>query len=70
MTGIDLLALVACITVMAAFLWLTYRYFQRIRDGRADPVINPSWTTNMRPTSPPPKLHRPDIDATSQDGEV
>lgn len=30
-------------------------YFKRIRDGRADPVVDPSWPTIMRPASPPPR---------------
>ena len=45
--------------LMALFIFGSWWYFKRIRDGRADPVINPSWTTNMRPTSPPPPLHGP-----------
>ncbi|BBX55441.1 hypothetical protein MSHO_07860 [Mycobacterium shottsii] len=58
----EIVAAVGCFMLMALFIAATLWYFKRIRDGRADPVINPSWPTMMRPTSPPPPLHDPDTD--------
>lgn len=62
----EALIAVASLTLMALFIWATLRYFRRIRDGRADPLVSPSWTNDMRPTSPhpldpedPPRTHRP-----------
>jgi hypothetical protein len=57
---VEILAPAACLVVMAVFVASSWWYFRRIRDGRADPVVNPSWTTNMRPASPPPPLEDPD----------
>lgn len=56
----EILAAVVCLLLIALFIAMSLWYFKRIRDGRADPIINPSWTTNMRPASPPPPLHDPD----------
>ena len=56
---IEILAAVGCLVLMALFIAGSWWYFKRIRDGRADPVINPSWTSTMRPASPPPLLHDP-----------
>jgi hypothetical protein len=56
---VGILAAAACFALMALFIFGSWWYFKRIRDGRADPVINPSWTTNMRPASPPPPLNDP-----------
>ena len=40
--------------LMVLFVFGSWRYFRRIRDDRADPLIDPSWTTAMRPPSPRP----------------
>lgn len=47
-------ALIAIVTLllMSLFLWLSIRYFRKIRDGRIDPLVSPSWTNDMRPASP------------------
>jgi hypothetical protein len=36
--------------VLGAFLAGSIWYFKRIRDGRADPVVNPGWPSIMNPT--------------------
>jgi hypothetical protein len=37
-------------------------YLRRVRQGRADPVVDPSWPSNLRPM--PRTLHDPaDVDA-------
>lgn len=51
---------IAGIALMVLFVVGSLWYFRRIRDGRADPVINPSWPSIMRPSSPPPPLRGPD----------
>ena len=57
-----MLAAVGCLMLMAIFIVASLSYFKRIRDGRADPFVNPSWPTILRPTSPPSPLHDPDAD--------
>lgn len=57
MTGV--LLVVGTVALMALFVAASLWYFRRIGEGRADPVINPSWTTMMRPTLPPPPLTPP-----------
>lgn len=61
-------ALIAIVTLMlmVIFLWVSIRYFRKIRDGRVDPLVSPSWTNDMRPASPhsldhdkPPEDPRP-----------
>jgi hypothetical protein len=42
------------LAVMTVFVAGSLRYFRRIRAHRADPVIDPSWPTIMRPSNPPP----------------
>ncbi|WP_099025790.1 hypothetical protein [Mycolicibacterium palauense] len=49
---IEVLALIGCLILMTLFVAGSLWYFRRIRDGRADPLVNPSWTTDMRPPSP------------------
>ncbi len=49
----EALIAIASLTLMALFIWATLRYFRRIRDDRADPLVSPSWTNDMRPASPP-----------------
>lgn len=54
---VSFIAAAASVALMTLFIFGTWRYLKRIRDGRADPIIDPSWTSNMRPASPPPHLH-------------
>lgn len=49
---VEVIAPIVGLLLMAVFFFGSWRYFRRIRDGRADPVIDPSWTTDMRPPSP------------------
>jgi hypothetical protein len=51
---------VATFGLMAAFIAVWLWYVRRIGKGSADPVIDPSWTAIMRPSTPPPSLHAPD----------
>jgi hypothetical protein len=51
------IAAIVCPAAMALFIVGSWWYLKRIRDGRADPVISPSWPSTMRPTSPPAALH-------------
>jgi hypothetical protein len=55
----EILAAAVCLVLMALFIFGSWWYFKRIRDGRADPVISPSWTINMRPANPPAPLDDP-----------
>jgi hypothetical protein len=45
-----MVALMGFVVVLA--IW----YTRRIRDGRADPVISPDWTSMERPASPPSSI--------------
>ncbi len=46
----DIIALLATVGVIVAILLISrYVYLHRIRDGRADPVIDPSWPSTVRP---------------------
>ncbi len=58
----DALAAIATVALIAAFIAASWWYFRRIGTGKADPIINPSWTSPMRPASPPPPLHDPHPD--------
>ncbi len=49
---IEVLAVIGCLLLMVLFLVGSLQYFRRIRDGRADPLVDPSWTADMRPPSP------------------
>ncbi|MGV0834182.1 hypothetical protein [Mycolicibacterium thermoresistibile] len=51
---------IAGVALMVLFVVGSLWYFRRIRDGRADALVNPSWTSDMRPASPPPPLRGPD----------
>lgn len=57
---IEIIAAVGCLVLMTLFVFGSWWYVKRIRDGRADPIVNPGWTTDMRPASPPPPLDDPD----------
>ncbi|WP_123025449.1 hypothetical protein [Mycolicibacterium stellerae] len=61
MTG--LIAPIITIAVMALFVAAWVFYLRRVRQGRADPVVDPSWPSNLRPM--PRRLHDP----ASQDPE-
>lgn len=50
----EVLATIAMVVLMALFIVVSIRYFKKIRDNEADPIIDPSWPTIMRPSSPPP----------------
>ncbi len=56
----EILAVIIGVALMTLFVVGSLRFFTRIRDDRADPIINPSWTSDMRPVSPPPPLRDPD----------
>ena len=58
----DLIAPIVTISVMAFFVAAWAFYLRRVRQGRADPVVDPSWPSNLRPM--PRHLHDPaDVDA-------
>ena len=59
----DLIAPIVTIAVMALFVAAWVFCLRRVRQGRADPVVDPSWPSNLRPM--PRSLHDP----TSQDPE-
>jgi hypothetical protein len=44
----EILFTVGCLALMALFVVAALWYFRRIRDGRVDPLVNPSWTSDMR----------------------
>ncbi len=50
----------ATFVLMAMFIAVWLWYVRRIGKGSAGPVIDPSWTTIMRPNTPPPFLHAPE----------
>ena len=54
----EIVAAVVAVVLMALFIYLALKYFRKIGRGEADPVVNPSWTTNMRPTTST-ELHEP-----------
>lgn len=47
----EIVAAVVAVVLIAFFIYLSLKYFRKIGRGEADPVINPSWTSNMRPTT-------------------
>lgn len=51
---IEVIAPIVGLALMVLFIAGSLWYFRRIRDGRADPLVDPSWTTDMRPPSPRP----------------
>ncbi len=53
----DLIAPIVTIAVMALFVAAWVFYLRRVRQGRADPVVDPSWPSNLRPM--PRHLHDP-----------
>ena len=59
----DLIAPLITLAVMALFVAAWLFYLHRVRQGRADPVVDPSWPSNLRPM--PRNLHDP----ASQDPE-
>jgi hypothetical protein len=54
---VAIVAAATCLAAMALFIGGSRWYFRRIRDGRADPVINPGWPSIIRPASPPAAPH-------------
>lgn len=48
---IDILAAIASLVLVALFILATLHYLRRIRAGRVDPLVSPSWTEDMRPAS-------------------
>jgi hypothetical protein len=53
----DLIAPIVTFAVMALFVAAWVFYLRRVRQGRADPVVDPSWPSNLRPM--PRHLHDP-----------
>lgn len=45
----DLIAPIVTFAVMALFVAAWVFYLRRVRQGRADPVVDPSWPSNLRP---------------------
>ncbi len=57
-----LLAPALTVVAIGLFVGAWAFYLRRIRQGRADPVVDPSWPSNLRPM--PRQLHDPsDVDA-------
>jgi hypothetical protein len=54
----EVLAAIVMVVAMSLFVAGSLWYFRRIRQGRADPLVNPSWTTTLRP--PPVQLPEPE----------
>jgi hypothetical protein len=52
----DVLWLAAMLATMALVVIFAIWYTRRIRDGTADPIISPDWTSFERPTSPPSSI--------------
>ncbi|MDX1886052.1 hypothetical protein [Mycolicibacterium sp. 120270] len=58
----DLLAPTLTLLAIALFIGASAFYFRLVRQGRADPVVDPSWPSNLRPMAR--NLHDPaDVDA-------
>ena len=45
----DVLAPALTVTVIGLIVAGWAFYFRRVRQGRADPVVDPSWPSNLRP---------------------
>jgi hypothetical protein len=60
----DLLAFLATVGVVVAVLAGRFFYARRIRQGRADPVIDPSWPSTARPQLYPLAEPPPDTDTS------
>ena len=57
----DLLAPILTVAAIGLTVGAWAFYLHRIRQGRADPVVDPSWPSNLRPI--PRHLHEPgDVD--------
>jgi hypothetical protein len=59
----DLIAPLITLAVMALFVAAWLFYLRRVRQGRADPVVDPSWPSNLKP------MPRSLYDPASQDPE-
>jgi uncharacterized lipoprotein YddW (UPF0748 family) len=53
----DVLAPIVTIVAVGLFVGAWVFYLRRVRQNRADPVVDPSWPSNVRP--PPRHLHHP-----------
>jgi hypothetical protein len=56
----DVLAITITVLVIAMVIGAWVFYLRRIRQNRADPVVDPSWPSTVRP--PPRYLHEPSTD--------
>lgn len=58
---VDLLAPILTLLALALFVGAWAFFLRRVRQGRVDPVVDPSWPSNLRPM--PRHLHDPaDVD--------
>ena len=55
----EVLAPIISILVIGLFVAAWVFYLRRVRQGRADAVVNPSWPSNLRPL--PRQLHDPSV---------
>lgn len=53
----EVLAPIITILAIGLFVGSWMFYLRRVRQGRADPVVDPSWPSNLRPL--PRQLHDP-----------
>jgi hypothetical protein len=52
----DVFALLAMVSLVGLMVTFAIWHTERIRDGRADPIIPPDWTSIERPVSPPASI--------------
>ncbi|BCI55327.1 hypothetical protein NIIDNTM18_46050 [Mycolicibacterium litorale] len=62
----DMLTAAVTVTAVASFIALSAWYFRRIRAGRADTYVNPSWPTVMRPSPTDSHVSQHDDKQTSR----
>ncbi len=53
----EILAPIITILAIGLFVGSWVFYLRRVRQGRADPFVDPSWPSNLRPS--PRQLHDP-----------
>jgi hypothetical protein len=47
----EIIGAIVLVVLVALFIYLSLKYFRRIRRREAIPVVNPGWTANMHPTT-------------------
>jgi hypothetical protein len=47
----EIIGAIVMVVLVALAIYLSLKYFRKIRRREAIPVVNPAWTANMHPTT-------------------